>query len=279
MKLMIASDIHGSAFYCKQLIEAYKQEQPDKLLLLGDLLYHGPRNDLPKDYAPKQVIEMLNAISDQLICVRGNCEAEVDQMVLNFPVLSESCILYIDGQTIYATHGHINSPANPPKSHKGDILLTGQEQPDKLLLLGDLLYHGPRNDLPKDYAPKQVIEMLNAISDQLICVRGNCEAEVDQMVLNFPVLSESCILYIDGQTIYATHGHINSPANPPKSHKGDILLTGHTHIPAWEEYDNFLYLNPGSVSIPKEGSEHGYMIYEDKTFLWKTLKGDVYHTL
>ena len=79
MKLMIASDIHGSAFYCKQLIEAYKQEQPDKLLLLGDLLYHGPRNDLPKDYAPKQVIEMLNAISDQLICVRGNCEAEVDR--------------------------------------------------------------------------------------------------------------------------------------------------------------------------------------------------------
>ena len=81
MKLMIASDIHGSAFYCKQLIEAYKQEQPDKLLLLGDLLYHGPRNDLPKDYAPKQVIEMLNAISDQLICVRGNCEAEVERIL------------------------------------------------------------------------------------------------------------------------------------------------------------------------------------------------------
>ena len=104
MKLMIASDIHGSAYYCRQLMEAYKKEQPDKLLLLGDLLYHGPRNDLPKDYAPKQVIEMLNSISDQLICVRGNCEAEVDQMVLNFPVLSESCILYIDEQTIYATH-------------------------------------------------------------------------------------------------------------------------------------------------------------------------------
>lgn len=99
------------------------------------------------------------------------------------------------------------------------------------------------------------------------------------MVLNFPVLSESCILYIDEQTIYATHGHINSPANPPKLHKGDILLTGHTHIPTWEEYDNFLYLNPGSVSIPKEESEHGYMIYEDKKFLWKTLEGDIYHTL
>ena len=211
MKLMIASDIHGSAFYCKQLIEAYKQEQPPHEIPLQPPFARGAQ-------------------------------------VLRPPGCAD---------------------ARHPK----------QEQPDKLLLLGDLLYHGPRNDLPKDYAPKQVIEMLNAISDQLICVRGNCEAEVDQMVLNFPVLSESCILYIDGQTIYATHGHINSPANPPKLHKGDILLTGHTHIPAWEEYDNFLYLNPGSVSIPKEGSEHGYMIYEDKTFLWKTLKGDVYHTL
>lgn len=108
MKLMIASDIHGSAFYCKQLIETYKQEQPDKLLLLGDLLYHGPRNDLPKDYAPKQVIEMLNAISDQLICVRGNCEAEVDQMVLNFPVLSESC------NPIHRWTNHLRNP----RAHK-----------------------------------------------------------------------------------------------------------------------------------------------------------------
>ena len=154
-----------------------------------------------------------------------------------------------------------------------------REQADRLLLLGDLLYHGPRNDLPEEYDPIQVIELLNAKKQHILCVRGNCDAEVDQMVLNFPVLSESCILYIDGQTIYATHGHINSPANPPKLHKGDILLTGHTHIPAWEEYDNFLYLNPGSVSIPKENSKHGYMIYEDTTFLWKTLEGDVYHTL
>ena len=110
MKLMIASDIHGSAFYCRQLLEAFEREQPDKLLLLGDLLYHGPRNDLPKEYAPKEVITMLNSISDQILCVRGNCEAEVDQMVLDFPVLSDSCILYIDGISIYATHGHINSP-------------------------------------------------------------------------------------------------------------------------------------------------------------------------
>ena len=103
MKLMIASDIHGSAFYCKQLIEAYKQEQPDKLLLLGDLLYHGPRNDLPKDYAPKQVIEMLNAISDQLICVRGNCEAEVDQMVLNLSLIH----IFTIGRAIDSNNGKI----------------------------------------------------------------------------------------------------------------------------------------------------------------------------
>ena len=125
MKLMIASDIHGSAFYCKQLIEAYKQEQPDKLLLLGDLLYHGPRNDLPKDYAPKQVIEMLNAISDQLICVRGNCEAEVDQMVLQFPIMADYCAI-ADGDTlIYATHGHTYNEQNLPPLHRGDILLHG----------------------------------------------------------------------------------------------------------------------------------------------------------
>ena len=154
-----------------------------------------------------------------------------------------------------------------------------KEQPDKLLLLGDLLYHGPRNDLPKEYAPKEVIKMLNSIHDQILCVRGNCEAEVDQMVLDFPVLSDSCILYIDGVSIYATHGHINSPEHPPKLHKGDILLTGHTHIPAWEEYDHFTYLNPGSVSIPKEGSEHGYMIYEGHQFTWKNLDQKVYHTL
>ena len=99
MKLMIASDIHGSAYYCEKMIEAYKREKADKLLLLGDLLYHGPRNDLPKEYAPKQVIPMLNAMKDKIYAVRGNCEAEVDQMVLEFPVMADYCILAIDGLT------------------------------------------------------------------------------------------------------------------------------------------------------------------------------------
>ncbi|MDD5936228.1 MAG: phosphodiesterase [Clostridiales bacterium] len=165
MKLMIASDIHGSAYYCKELLEAYKAAKADKLLLLGDLLYHGPRNDLPKDYNPKQVIAMLNDMKDEILCVRGNCEAEVDQMVLEFPCMADYIMLYVDGITIFATHGH--------------------------------LYN--ENNLP-----------------------------------------------------------------PLK--KGDILLHGHTHVTANRKVGDITYVNPGSVSIPKEGTVHGYMIFEDGKF-------------
>lgn len=173
MKLMIASDIHGSAYYCEKMIEAYKREKADKLLLLGDLLYHGPRNDLPKDYNPKAVIAMLNAMKEELLCVRGNCDTEVDQMVLEFPILADYCFIELDGHTIFATHGHHHNPANPP--------------------------------------------MLK---------------------------------------------------------KGDILLNGHTHIPANQDMADFIYMNPGSVSIPKENSAHGYIIYDQK-FIWKDLDGNV----
>lgn len=175
MKLMIASDIHGSAFYCQKMIDAYKNENADKLLLLGDILYHGPRNDLPKDYAPKKVIEMLNNIKKEILCVRGNCDTEVDQMVLEFPVLAEYCILYLKDKMAFVTHGH-----------------------------------------------------------------------------NF------------------------SPKNPPMIKDGDILINGHTHIPAFEKYDEFTYINPGSVSIPKENSQHSYIIYEDGKFTFKNLDGEIY---
>ena len=175
MKLMIASDIHGSAYYCRKMIEAYKNEKAEKLLILGDILYHGPRNDLPCEYAPKEVIGMLNPMADELLCVRGNCDTEVDQMVLDFPVLAEYAFFYVNGRTVFATHGH-----------------------------------------------------------------------------NF------------------------NPANPPKIKKGDILLNGHTHVPAFEETKNFIYVNPGSVSIPKENSEHGYIILEDNTLTWKNLDGKVW---
>ncbi len=175
MRIMIASDIHGSAFYCKKMLEAYKKENAERLLLLGDILYHGPRNDLPEGYNPKEVIAMLNPLSSELLCVRGNCDTEVDQMVLDFPMLAEYAILYLDGKVIFATHGH-----------------------------------------------------------------------------NF------------------------NPSNPPKIKKGDILLNGHTHIPAFEEKDGFTYVNPGSVSIPKDGSEHGYILLDGNTLQWKNLDSEVY---
>ena len=170
MKLMIASDIHGSAFYCKKLLEAFKNEHADRILLLGDILYHGPRNDLPKDYAPKEVISMLNGISEYILCVRGNCDTEVDQMVLGFPVLSEQALLFIDGTEMLAVHGHKAFPAVKP---------------------------------------------------------------------------------------------------------GTFVLSGHTHIPKLEEKEGVIYMNPGSVSIPKENSHHGYMLFEQGEFLWKDFDGNI----
>lgn len=146
------------------------------------------------------------------------------------------------------------------------------EKADKLLLLGDILYHGPRNDLPKDYNPKEVIEKLNAISDKIICVRGNCDTEVDQMVLNFPIMADYGVLYVDGTQIYATHGHKYGEQNPPTCVKNAILLGGHTHVPKCQEYENYTYINPGSVSIPKEASPHSYIVFENNTFVWKDLE-------
>ena len=193
MKWLIASDIHGSAYFCEKLIEAYKRENADKILLLGDVLYHGPRNDLPEGYAPKQVIVMLNELAQDILCVRGNCDAEVDQMVLDFPLMADYAIITEDVMN----------------SH---------------------------------------------------CAKGSKE---------------------DGQRIrihmiYATHGHIYNNGNLPPLHKGDILLHGHTHVPACEQYETHTYINPGSVSIPKEGSPHSYMVFDGEVFEWKTLDGEVY---
>lgn len=155
------------------------------------------------------------------------------------------------------------------------------ENADRLLFLGDVLYHGPRNDLPEGYAPKEVITMLNAISDRIICVRGNCDGEVDDMVLDFPVLADYSIIYSDdlgGRIIFATHGHHYNSQNLPKLKAGDILLHGHTHIPCFEEQSGILIINPGSVSIPKNGSEHSYMILDGAEFVRKSLDGKVLRT-
>ena len=151
-----------------------------------------------------------------------------------------------------------------------------REGANKLLLLGDVLYHGPRNDLPRDYAPKEVIAMLNAIKEKLLCVRGNCDTEVDQMVLDFPVLADYAILTEGERVIYATHGHVYNEQKLPPLQKGDVLLHGHTHVPKCVEHEEYLYINPGSVSIPKENSPHGYLILEDGHLVWKSLDGEPY---
>ena len=151
-----------------------------------------------------------------------------------------------------------------------------REGAEKLLLLGDILYHGPRNDLPKDYAPKEVIDLLNPVKDKILCVRGNCDTEVDQMVLSFPVLADYAVLWLDGKTVYATHGHNYNEEKLPPLSDGDILLNGHTHVPKCTDHGTYTYMNPGSVSLPKESSPHSYMIYEGGKFLWKNLDGEVY---
>lgn len=210
MKIMIASDIHGSALYCRQMLNAYEREGADRLMLLGDILYHGPRNDLPEGYAPKEVIAMLNTMKRELLCVRGNCDTEVDQMVLEFPIMADYCFLELELPVEESEHRNTGTP-----------------------------------------------ERLNA-ADQIEKKR-------------------------DSITVFATHGHVYNPHVLPPMQDGDILLNGHTHIPACEEImdmngNSYRYLNPGSVSIPKEGSRHSYMIYEKGTFVWKDLLGEEYLT-
>ena len=155
-----------------------------------------------------------------------------------------------------------------------------RETPDRVLLLGDLLYHGPRNDLPQEYAPKQVIAMLNEYKNEIIAVRGNCEAEVDQMVLEFPILADYGLLVLEGKAFYATHGHVYNQDHLPPLQDGDILVHGHTHILKAETIEaeggrHIAVLNPGSVSIPKGGNPNTYAMLEDGVFSILTLDGDV----
>ena len=183
MKLFIASDIHGSAYYCRQMLEAYEREKADRMLLLGDILYHGPRNDLPAEYAPKEVLALLNERAEDIACVRGNCDSEVDQMVLRFPIMADYALVEDSGLSLFVTHGHLFHTVN--------------------------------------------------------------------------VLESTEVL--------------------PPMKAGTILLHGHTHVPVWENHGHFWYLNPGSVSIPKNETPHSYMTLENRTFRWKTLAGDLNH--
>lgn len=158
-----------------------------------------------------------------------------------------------------------------------DLLMKAvdREGVDKILLLGDLLYHGPRNELPKGYNPKKVIDMLNDRKESIIAVRGNCDGEVDQMVLEFPIMADYAVIQCGEKTIYATHGHVFDKENPMPFCKGAYLLCGHFHVPAKQNMGDFIYLNPGSVSIPKENSHHGYMIITEEAIDFKDLDGNI----
>lgn len=149
------------------------------------------------------------------------------------------------------------------------------ENPDKLLFLGDLLYHGPRNDLPEGYRPKEVITMLSGLKDRILAVRGNCEAEVDQMVLPFPCMADYALVQAEPDlSLFATHGHLWDPDRLPPLASGTVFLFGHTHIKAVRRVHGILTLNPGSVSIPKDGS-HSYLTYQAGEFRFHTLDGAV----
>ena len=151
------------------------------------------------------------------------------------------------------------------------MAVIGEVKPDEILLLGDLLYHGPRNDLPRDYAPKKVIPMLSAYKDKIICVRGNCEAEVDQMVLPFSCMADCALISADGLTLYLTHGHHHSPDNLPPLAEGSVFLSGHTHVKLDEVRNGIRCLNPGSVSIPKDGS-HSCLVLDNGEFTFRILE-------
>lgn len=149
-----------------------------------------------------------------------------------------------------------------------------RENADKLLLLGDILYHGPRNPLPDEYNPQLVAQQLNEVKEKILCVRGNCDAEVDQMLLQFNCLTDCAAVVADGVSMYLAHGH--KPVPPLCD--GDVYLSGHTHVPKNSTQNGCLFLNPGSVSLPKENSERGYILYENRVFTFKTLDGKIYDT-
>ena len=163
MKYIIASDIHGSAAWCKELLSAFETENADKLILLGDLLYHGPRNDFPDEYSPKQVFAMLNAIKDKILCVRGNCDSEVDQMVLEFLIMADYTLLSHGEKTLFLTHGHLFDDQNPPLLKAGDVLLNGHfHNPHHKLLENGVVYANCGSvALPKDGTPHSYILLDN----------------------------------------------------------------------------------------------------------------------
>ncbi len=149
-----------------------------------------------------------------------------------------------------------------------------KEGADRLWILGDFLYHGPRNNLPKEYEPKEVLHMLNDHKQEICGVRGNCDTEVDQMVLEFPIMADYALLCVEDLRIYATHGHKFNEDHMPPLQPGDVLIHGHTHLPLAKKEGDHYILNPGSVSIPKGGYPSSYAILENRIFTIRNLDGE-----
>ncbi|MEW8956177.1 phosphodiesterase [Clostridium sp.] len=154
-----------------------------------------------------------------------------------------------------------------------------REKCNNIIILGDILYHGPRNIIPEGYNPKEVIEVLNTLKDRIIAVKGNCDSEVDEMVLNFPILSEYGVIFYNGRRVFITHGHKYNEDNPITSIEGDIVISGHTHLPRGERIKGVYYINPGSITLPKENNKHSYGLIKDDSFFIKDLEGNIMKTI
>ena len=154
-----------------------------------------------------------------------------------------------------------------------------REEGKEIVILGDILYHGPRNIIPEGYNSKEVIDILNTFKEHIIAVKGNCDSEVDEMVLNFPILSEYSLIFYSGKRIFITHGHKYNENNPITSTRGDIVISGHTHVPRGEKVNGVYYINPGSITLPKEKSENSYGVLQGEKFFIKDLEGNVIKTI
>ena len=173
MKLLIASDLHGSARYCRALLETFRREQADRLVLLGDLLYHGPRNPLPEEYDTQAVTAMLNTLAEHILCVRGNCDSEVDQMVLSFPILADYAYLSAAGADLFATHGHLSGPEQLPPLRAGELLLCGHIHLPVRRQIGQVTYLNPGSlALPKEGTPHSCMTLENGVFTWLDVVTG-----------------------------------------------------------------------------------------------------------
>lgn len=154
-----------------------------------------------------------------------------------------------------------------------------QSGAEHLVLLGDILNHGPRNPVPEAYSPPQVAERLNQYAERIIAVRGNCDSEVDQMLLSFPMMMDySWVLLESGQRLFLTHGHLYNGANIPALKAGDVLVHGHTHIAMAHKQQDIVVFNPGSVTFPRENQPASYGLYHAGQLSVMSLQGELLHT-